>query len=391
MSKHQPTVFNQLFCLVRDHLYPFIGQLNKYSKKFNCESLLKILLYAQIAKKISLRDIETWLNANDEKLYHMWIKSTARSTIADRNKKVDNSMFENLFYTLFRKYKSSFVWRNIGIENKCIALDSSLISLALWLYDRAKYRTSKWWIRIHIWLEIDNCLPRFCVVKDWKKADNIVASEIINTWYLKKDEIMVFDRYYVDFKLWRKIDDNWSFFVTRTKVNTNYIIVEEKKIDNPQIQLDANIELVSDLIKEKYWKELRVIRYYDKESERLFEYITNNFDLTATQIAMIYKYRREIEKFFRWIKQNLKIKSFLWTSENAVKNQIRVAMIYYLITMYLATVSKLWKQQILKLVRLLEEKCMVWIWLVELFAMCRSKTSSCLSAPLHPPNSLFSV
>ena len=200
---------------------------------------------------------------------------------------------------------------------------------------------------------------------------------------------MVFDRYYVDFKLRRKIDDNWAFFVTRTKTNTNYVVIERKEITEPYIQLDASIELLWDRTVKKYWKELRVVRYYDKESEREFEYITNNFELTAIQIAMIYKYRWEIEKFFRRIKQNLKIKTFLWTSENAVKNQIRVAMIYYLITMYLITITKLWKQQMLKFVRLLKEKCMVWLWLSELFAMCRSKNWIYLSQPQHPPNSLF--
>jgi IS4 transposase len=155
---------------------------------------------------------------------------------------------------------------------------------------------------------------------------------------------MVFDRYYVDFALWKKIDDSWAFFVSRSKTNTDYTIFESKHVYEPWITQDATIELTGSKWVKEYNKLLRVVKYYDSEWEKIYTYITNNFDLPASTIAKIYLYRWKIEEFFRRIKQNLKIKSFLGTSENAVMNQIWIAMIYYVLLHYLRSTARLWKQ-----------------------------------------------
>lgn len=358
----------------------------------DCTQFTKILLYAQVTWKDTLREIETWLQANSSKVYHMGIKTYARSTIAYWNNKTDSTMLEQLFYSVVGRYKHLCIWMNSPLGIPTVALDSSLISLALSQYDRALHRTTKWWIRLHVGIDIVDCIPRFAVLKEAKQADNVVAHNIIEAWHLRKWEMMVFDRYYVDYALRKKIDDSWSFFVSRSKTNTDYTVFESNHVYEPWIIQDASIELTGLKWVKEYAKLLRVVRYYHAEDDEIYTYITNNFELPASTIAKIYKYRWKIEEFFRWIKQNLKIKSFLWTSKNAVMNQIRVAMIYYILLHYLRSVARLGKQQILKMSRILKEKCMDIIPISEIFALCRSKTHWCLSQDLWPPqNSLFSL
>jgi hypothetical protein len=389
MSTYQPSVFNQIFRLIQNHITPLVGQLNKYAKTMNVQSLLKVLLFSQITWKDSLREIETAFECNITKLYHMWIKTKARSTIAYWNNKVDASVFEQLFYTLLSRYKSCFANTGDSIWIPTVILDSTLISLALHQFSRAKHRTTKWGIRVHVWLELQDCIPRFILIKNAKKVDNIVAKQLVSDEKIKAWEIIIFDRYYVDFNLRSMIDERKAFFTTRTKTNTDYVVIQEHNIHEAWVIKDATIELLWHQWRKKYCKPLRIVRFYDSEQQRDFEFITNNFDLSAWTIAQSYKYRWRIEEFFRWIKQNLKIKSFLWTSENAVKNQIRVAMIYYLIMQYLRYTAKLWKNQILKLIRIIREKCLFSIGLSEIFVLCKSKSSLSLSSNIWPPWSLF--
>lgn len=389
MSSYKPTVFNQIFWIMRDHIKPFVGQLDKYSKVMSCEKLAKILLYSQITWKDSLRDIETGLACEKGKLYHLGISSIARSTIAYWNSKVESSVYEKVFYKMLKQYQ----WVCIGEKNSLwiptIALDGSIISLALSVFDWAKHRTTKWWIKLHVWMDVATYLPKFMTIRNAKDWENLVAKEMVRWWYVNKWEMIVFDRYYVDFSLRKLIDSKWSYFVTRTKKNTDYVVVKENDVREPWIISDSEAYLMWEKWRKEYKKRVRIVRYYHTESEREFEYITNNFTLKASQIADIYKYRWKVEEFFRWIKQNLKIKSFLWTSQNAVMNQIWIAMIYYLILQYLQSIAKLGRKQVLKLSRIINSKCMIGIGVSEIFALCRSKTTTCLSIATWPPNSLF--
>lgn len=346
-------------------------------------------MFAQSTWKQSLRDIETSLQANEWKLYHIGLWSIARSTISYWNNKTDSSIYEKLFYNLYGKYRSTFIWTWADLWIPTVALDSTLVTLSLKLCDRAKYRTSKWWVRVHVWLDLDQCFPRFAVITDGKKADNKIAQQIVQEWKLLSWEMIVFDRYYVDFKLRKMIDDSWAFFVTRTKSNTDFCITVDHKITEPWITKDMTIDLVWSK-SDTYWMELRIVRFFHEKDQREYEYITNNFNLSAGQIADIYKNRRQIETFFKRMKQNLVIKSFLGASENAVKNQIWIAMIYYLLVRYLAESAKLWKQQLLKFTRLLAEKCLSSIVITELYILCRSKRAFCLSQNSPPIGGLFS-
>lgn len=356
----------------------------------DCKQLAKILLYAQVTWKNSLRDIETWLQANEDKLYHMWIKTIARSTLSYWNNKTDSKLFEELFYSVVWHYKTACIAMNDPLWIPTVALDSTLISLALSQYDRAVHRTTKWWIRVHAWIDVVDCIPKFAVITDANQWDNVIAHQIIEEGHLRKWEMMVFDRYYVDYDLRKKINDKEAFFVTRTKKNTDYTVFEDHNVLEHWVVQDATVELTWVKWVQEYEKLLRVVKYYDKVSEKIYTFITNNHSLSAWTIAKIYLYRRKIEEFFRWIKQNLKIKSFLWTSENAVKNQIWIAMIYYVLLHYLRSTARLGKRQVLKLARLVREKCMEKFGISEIFALCRSKRSMCLSQTWPPQGSLFS-
>lgn len=389
MSIHTPTVFNQIFWLVRTHFESHLGQLDKYSKVMDTTSLAKVLLYAQITGKESLRDIVTWLECHEEKRYHMGLNPIKRSTLAYWNNKVDSSVYEKVFYALLRKYHTTFTHSKQQLWIKTIALDWSIISLALSMYDWAQYRTAKWWIKLHVGMDVEICMPEYICITDAKQGENIIAKTMVNNDYLKRWEMIVFDRYYVDFELWKMIDDHWAYFVTRTKSNTDYVITKHFETHHPYVLSDTQVELMWMKWRSAFTTPLRVVKYFDKENERVFTYITNNFTLTAELIANIYKNRWRIEEFFRRIKQNLKIKSFLWTTENAVKNQIWIAMIYYVLLHYLRSIANLWRHQCLKLIRMMREYCMRRIGLTEVLAMGKSKTQQCITSSSWPPNTLF--
>ena len=269
MSTHQPTVFNQIFSLIKNQFLPLIGQLDKLWRVFNSQSLFKVLLYAQCTWKESLRDIETSLQIHESKLYHAWLKSFARSTISYWNNKVQSELYEKLFYIILEKYKQTFVWKNIDLGIKTIALDWSIISLALDTFDRAKHRSTKWGIRLHTWIDVSNAMPRFIYVTNGKVAENKIAKQVIEDKQLIPWEMIVFDRYYVDFKLWKCIDDYGSFFVTRTKHNTDFVITKKNTNQWANITMDAEIELMWAQW-QKYGKKLRVVKFYDTKGDREF-------------------------------------------------------------------------------------------------------------------------
>lgn len=388
MNNGQQPIFNQIKQILP--LFRFnqlIGQhkSDRFAKSSSTSNLLSLLLYAQVTKKTSLRDIETCLEGHRNMLYHSGFESIKRSTLSYwNNYKVPSIIFETLFYNLLSELKHKDRDKKFNFPNKLYSLDSTTIPLALGIFDRAKFRKRKWAIKLHTLLENESFLPELMVFSTGKMADNKAAFWMVGA--LDKWSVVVFDRYYVDFKLRKHIDERDLFFVMRTKTNTNYCPIENLEKWEENILYDKKVELLkSDT---DYKKPLRVVRYYHEKDDRIYEYITNNFELSATQIAFIYKSRREIETFFRRIKQNLKIKTFLWTSENAVKNQIRIAMIYYLIVYFIAYQAKISKKWMLKLTRLLWEFCMSRRSIIELLRVeNKSKPKNIRDWPIQ--NRLF--
>jgi transposase len=214
-------------------------------------------------------------------------------------------------------------------------MDSSVIDLCLKIFPWAKYQTTKGALKLHTILDLNKGLPVFLNVTEGKASDIKTAKEI--DLPISSDSIFVFDRGYVDYEWYRKLTEKNITFVTRVRSNMAYEVLGQHS--NPSIASilkDEEIKFSKEQGSERYPEKLRLVTYYDKEKERITVYLTNNFKFAASTIADIYKSRWKIETFFRWIKQNLKIKTFLGTSKNAVMFQIYAAMIYYVLLKYLS-------------------------------------------------------
>ncbi len=342
MYTYTHTICNELLQLVNkwnfDHL---LGQHNtdKWKKKFSTRNTFQCLFIGQVLWCSSIRHLWTVLACNQSKLYHLWLETFARSTFSDWINKTDSSLFEKLFYRLLWQVAQIITEKqHCEARNKVYAIDATVISLTLSVFDRAYYRKKKGAIKLHTRLNLWTALPDMICITDGKKTDGKTA--LMLTDWLDKWSIVIFDRGYLDYEYWHKLTTQWITFVTRTKHNTEYMPVEFFQTPHHCIVYDAKVEFVYWDSYKKYPQGIRVVRYRDIKTGEIFEYITNNFDLPALTIAQLYQQRWKIETLFRWLKQNLKIKEFFWTSKNAVENQVRVALIYYLVIIMIKTKTR---------------------------------------------------
>lgn len=337
--QYSSTIFGQLLAfLPREKLSRFTGQHNseKYVKKLTVWNHLVVLLYAQATSKDSLREIETGLLMNHGTWHHLGINTVSKSSIARVNNTRDPIVFEKLFYEFLEQCKLVTESRKFSFNNPLYSLDASVVNLCLSLFDWAKYRTKKGALKMHVLLDNRTGLPTVVSVTEGNIAD-VVAGRNMDL-KLESGSILVFDRGYLDHDWWYRIDNQGLFFVTRPKKNTTIIVSEKRKTKEKSI-LGDDLIWIGDACNPKYKKELRRVRYLD-EKHGEYVFITNNFKLTALEVALVYKERWQIELFFKWIKQNLKVKTFLGTSKNAVMNQVWVAMIYYLLLSYIKFQTK---------------------------------------------------
>ncbi len=309
-------------------------QADRYVKYFKTKSLFVVHLYAQIRKKDSLRDIICGLEQHESKWYHLGLEKIKRSTISDANNRVSYHVYESLFYTMLKKCTGITPQTKFKFKNPLYALDSSIIDLCLSVFDWAKFRRTKGGIKLHSLLDIKTQIPAFNVMTTARESDVTVAKE--TAFPLTPDSIITFDRAYIDFSLFQSYEEAKVFFVTRAKENLRFTFLGQLEIPKKKgLQFDHVVEIASPKQRKKYPGKLRFIGYFDHETNKTYQFLTNNFKLAAITIAQIYKARWQIELFFKWIKQNLKIKSFLGTSKNAVLSQIWVAMIYTLLLAYI--------------------------------------------------------
>jgi putative transposase len=204
-------------------------------------------------------------------------------------------------------------------------------------------------------------------ITDGKKADVTIGKIMNLETKLEKWSFVIFDRWYVDYERYKKLNDNWLFFVTRAKINMDYLVIESKDIGINWVQKDEIIEVFNPNGNPYKWN-LRLVHYISHDDGREYQFLTNNFESNPKIIALLYKQRREVELFFKFIKQNLKIKSFLGTSENAVRNQLWVAMIYYLIVCYIKFKTKV-KQWLLELSRLFSESLLLRFKIIDILGL----------------------
>jgi hypothetical protein len=282
------------------------------------------MVYGQLSGCFSVREIENSLLANSSKLYHAGLPQVRRSTFCDAMEKRDGHIFEDVFHTTVDKAQGIAGRMKKLFKNPLRIIDASVISLCLARYDWAKYRRAKGAVKLHLSLDGDNLMPYDAYLSTGKVHDVHGMAELCD----ESGVIYVLDRGYVDYKSLYNIELQGSTFVARMKSNGAF----KRTKNNPHekggpIISDVLTQLTGSKTRKLYPKPMRKIRCYDGECHHTYEFITNDLEMGAQDIADIYKRRWQVELFFKWIKQNLKIKSFWGTSENAVFSQIWVALI----------------------------------------------------------------
>lgn len=332
------SLFSQLLKLFPRAQFQSLVTLHKTeyrSKGFKSWDQFVSMLFCQLAQAASLREISMGLKSCEGKLSHLGITAPPRSTLANANKVRSWKFYEALFNNLLEKVTSEakFKGNKFSFSNKLFSIDASTIDLCLSVFDWAKYTKTKGAIKLHMRLDHDGYLPNFLLVTDGKVADVTAAWK----FPYEKGSISVFDRGYNDFSLFHHINNKRAFFVTRLKSNTLYKVTEEHQlpVDTDEcIVSDSTIKLTGKAAEKDCPELLRVVESTDTEG-RTIKFLTNNHDLTANTISEIYRERWKIELFFKEIKQNLKIKTFVGTSENAVMTQVYTALISILLLKYL--------------------------------------------------------
>jgi len=334
------TIFNQIMQFISRNGFDrsvkrYTG--DRYTKSFNCWQQLIVMLYSQARGLKSLRDITVSLRSQHRKWYHLGLESVARSTLADANSKRSADIYKDVFYDFLSKCQSLAPGHKFRFKNPLYTMDSTLVKLCLSVFPWASYRKRKGALKIHTLLDHNGCLPSFVTVTDGRCHDvRVVQDNRYGFPQLLPDSIITVDRGYYDFNWFYSLQLKRVSFVTRAKQNIKYIITGQQEVPNNKgVISDQTIRLTGYYQQQDYPENLRLITFYDKEKKQELVFITNNFKLAASTIAELYKNRWEIELFFKWIKQNLKIKTFLGTSENAVMTQIWTAMIYYLLLAFI--------------------------------------------------------
>ena len=317
-------------------------QSDKFNKGLDSWTHFISMVFCQFSKSNSLRDIANGLRSATGNLNHLGIrKAPSKSSISYQNKHRDWKLFQKFYFKLLNKLSEEAGFKQIKfkIKSKIYLLDSTTISLCLSLFDWAKYRTTKGAVKLHTLLDYDGNLPAYINITDGKVGDNKGAVDIP----LIKNSVIVADRYYFDSALLNKWDSNDVYFVIRLKNNIQYKTLKELDLPDGRhehLLKDEIVELRGINTRKKYPKRLRRVAIYDEKNEQTIELITNQLSWTANTISELYKSRWQIEIFFKEIKQLLKIKSFIGTSENAVMIQIWTAMITILMLKFLKAIAK---------------------------------------------------
>jgi len=354
----------QLFPRLEFQHWVTITQAERYAKGFPCWSQFVSMLFCQLGRAHSLREITGGLRSCEGKLKHLGITAPSHSTLAYANGHRPWELYEQIFLQLFERFHIQVAGkRKFRFKNKLISMDSSTIDLCLEMFDWAKFRQTKGAIKLHLLLDHDGYLPSFAIITEGNVSDVRVARQ----FHFDPGTIVVDDRGYNDYALFGRWTAQGVFFVTRMKDNALYEVVGGKDVpQNRNILKDEMIELRGPKAIEKCPYPLRRIEVSDPETGEILVFLTNNLKLGATTIASIYKERWQIEIFFKALKQNLKIKTFVGTSANAVKIQIWTALIAMLILRFLQLRSR-FNWSLSNLVALLRMNLFthrdLWVWL----------------------------
>ena len=300
---------------------------NKYVRHFTCWNQLLCMIFGQLTNRDSLRDLIVAIDAHSQKMYHLGFgKSVTRSNFAKSNESRNSKMFEEFAYHLIDIARKKRANDNFEIKGKIYAFDSTTIDLCLNVFWWAKFRKAKGGIKLHTLYDITTQIPAFIHITA-ATVNDVNAMDLIP---YESGAYYIFDRGYVDFTRLYKITNHTAYFVIRAESNLKFSRIYSNKVDKTTgVQCDQIGKLTGFYVSKQYSDKLRRVKFYDEETKRTFVYLTNNLELSAVLIALLYKNRWQVELFFKWIKQHLKIKSFWGTTENAVRIQIYTAIIAY--------------------------------------------------------------
>ena len=300
-------------------------------RRLNCAEQFRIMAFAQLTWRESLRDIEVTLGANYKKLYAMGFRHAVhKSTLADANETRDWRVWADLAALLIKKARKLYASEDLGLElnNTVYALDATTIDLCLSLFDWAPFRTAKAAVKLHTLLDLRGSIPAFIHISDGKMHE----VNVLDMLTFEPGAFYVMDRGYIDFRRLYKLHQSGAFFVTRAKSNLDARRVYSQAVDKDKgLIYDQTIMLNGFYKAQEYQEHLRKVKYHDPQTKQVLIFLTNNTSLPALTIAALYKSRWQVELFFKWIKQHLRIKKFLGNSENAVKTQIWCAVSTYVL------------------------------------------------------------
>lgn len=351
---HNNTIFSQLLKLVPRHEFESLAKQHHCGRAFRTTSRWSqfvVMMMAQISGRVSLRDIVENITAQSHRLYHLGITKLSRSNLSRINNDKPYTLYEALFGQLLHRCQLMAPSHGFRFKNPLYSLDASTIDLCLSVFPWAEFRATKGAVKLHVGLNHNGYLPEFMTITDGKHHDITIG----RTLKFPKGSIVAIDKGYNDYAWYSQLTDHGIFFVTRLKSNAKYRVIKRHVVNKKQgLSSDQVIQFTGSKTSKECPIKLRRIGYKDSVTGKHYVFLTNNFKLSAKTIADIYKSRWQVELFFKWIKQNLKIKSFVGTSKNAVMTQIWIAMCVYLVLAFIKFNSKIRKsfQQILRLLQL---------------------------------------
>jgi hypothetical protein len=322
-------VFAQLVSFLDRNKFNYIVRKydgDKYVKHFTCWNQLLALIFGQLSNRESLRDLVVALEAHHSKCYHLGMgRNVSKSSLSRANQDRDYHIFEEYAYFLVREAQQKRKIDIFKLEGNVYAFDSTTIDLCLAVFQWAKFRKRKGGVKVHVLYDVETQIPTFFHVTEASVHDSKAMTEIP----YESGSYYIFDRAYNNFRMLYKIHQIESFFVVRAKKNLQYKVVKWKRRLPENVLSDMTIELTGFYPKQYYPGRIRMVRYWDKDQGREFVFLTNATHISALQVAELYRNRWQVELFFKWLKQHLKIKRFWGTTENAVRIQIYAAICTY--------------------------------------------------------------
>ena len=351
---HCDAILSQALKFVSRHEFESLANRHHSGRSFRTAtrwSQFVTMAMAQLFGRISLRDIAGNMSAQAHRLYHLGSAKLTRSNLACMNENKPYSLYEALFGKLLQQCQHLTPGHRFRFKNTLYSLDASTIDLCLSVFPWAVFRTTKVVIKLHVGRNHSGYLPGFTVITEGKTTD----IEIGHTLAFPTGCIVAMDRGYIDYEWFNQLSNKGVYFVTRQKSNACYKVVAHHSVQkNKELISDQAIMFTGNHVVKKCPIPLRCIVYRDQETNKQYTFLTNHFKLAVRTIADVYKARWQVELFFKWIKQNLKIKSFVGTSKNAVMTQTWIALCVYLLIAFIKFQSKIHisKQQIVRLLQL---------------------------------------